>query len=171
MARRRKAGKRTPGGRLSRAHRDPDVPDHGTAESQAKRLMLVNGCPIVELAADAIGVLVAHGHVDGDQMRAGLRYRRAYGLSFGMPIPGSSQRLFEPYAGQPHDDDYLKRARARFEGMARQLGHDQQSAINQVLVDNRLPPWFRTLKLGRRLSAEDEAAREALLSGLAALAE
>jgi hypothetical protein len=33
-----------------------------------------------------------------------------------------------------------------------------------------LPAWFRQQKLGRRLSAEDEAEREALVSGLAALA-
>jgi hypothetical protein len=38
-------------------------------------------------------------------------------------------------------------------------------------VTGALPTWFRQGKLGRPLSASDAAEREALLSGLTALAE
>jgi hypothetical protein len=68
-------------------------------------------------------------------------------------------------------DRFLARARERFEAMAARLGRDQKAALDQLVVDGRLPAWFRQQKLGRRLSAEDEAEREALTSGLQALVD
>jgi hypothetical protein len=168
MPRRRKAGKRAPSGRLSRAHQTA-ARDHGTAEGQRNRHHLVNGAP-VELAGSAIGVLLANGHVDLEQAHAAGQYRTVYALSFGLPVPRASQRAFEPYGPVIRSERTLARARERFEAMAGKLGPDQKQALDRLVVDGRLPSWFRQVKLGRPLRPDDVAEREALLSGLEALA-
>jgi hypothetical protein len=168
MPRRRKSGPRSRSGRLSRAHLTV-ARDHGTAEGQRNRSFLINGAA-VELAGSAIGVLLANGHVTPEQAHAAGRYRTSYALSFGLPVPKGSQRLFEPHAPRIRSERSLARARERFEAMARRLGSDQKAALDQLVVDGALPAWFKQGKLGRRLGPADEAEREALLSGLAKLA-
>jgi hypothetical protein len=170
MGRRRKSGKRTASGRLSRAHRDPDVTDRGTAEGIRNRHHLVNGAP-VELAGSAIGVLLAGGHVDLEQVKAASRYAWLRSISFGVARPTVAYDLVEPRSPRLRSEKNLLELRQRFEDLVGKLGRDQKSALEAIVVDGRLPHWFRTLKLGRRLDAEDEAEREALLSGLTALAE
>jgi hypothetical protein len=49
--------------------------------------------------------------------------------------------------------------------------YQQKQALDVAVIEARLPAWFRLVKLGRRLSPADEAEREALVSGLARLAE
>jgi hypothetical protein len=169
MGRRRKAGKRTPSGRLSRAHRDIEVRDHGTAEGVRKRHLLVNGAPI-EWAGSAITILQANGHVSAEQVNAAQRYRWAYSLAFGLPIPKASQAFVEPHTPRSTDRS-LAKALGRFEALAGRLRRDQKAVLDQLVVDGALPGWFRRAKMGRPPTAEDEAEREALLSGLAALAE
>jgi hypothetical protein len=169
MGRRRKSGPRTKSGRLSRAHATA-ARDHGTAEGQRNRHHLVNGAA-VELAGSALTVLLANGHIDAEQARAAGAYHAVYALSFGLPVPKGSQRLFEPHAPRIRSDRSLARARERFEAMARRLGRDQKAALDQLVVIGALPTWFRQVKLGRPLRPEDEAEREALISGLEKLAE
>jgi hypothetical protein len=170
MGRRRKSGKRTPSGRLSRAHRNPEVADHGTAEGIRNRAFLVNGSP-AELAGSAIGVLLANGHIDAEQAHAAGQYRTVYALSFGLPVPRAMQRAFEPHTPPIRSNRFLARARERFEAMAGRLDRDQKAALDQLVVEGALPAWFRRAKMGRPPTAEDEAEREALISGLERLAE
>jgi hypothetical protein len=166
MARPRKSGARSRSGRLSRAHITV-ARDHGTPEGVRNRGFLVNGSP-VELAGSAIGVLLANGHIELEQVRAAERYRRAYSSCFGLPIPKASQALVEPYTPRANDRS-LARALVRFEELAGRLGRDQKQALDHLVIDGRIPHWFRMVKLGRLLRPEDEAERSALLSGLAAL--
>jgi hypothetical protein len=47
----------------------------------------------------------------------------------------------------------------------------QKVAIDLLVVDDKLPSWFRRLKLGQPLRPADLAERDALLGALEALAD
>jgi hypothetical protein len=167
MARRRKPGARTRSGRLSRAHLTI-ARDHGTPEGVRNRSFLINGAS-VELAGSAIGVLLANGHVTVEQARAAGRYAWLRSVSFGVARPDVAYDLVEPWSPRQRSDKDLLELRQRFEDLARRLGRDQKAGIEVVVVDGRLPAWFRHAKMQLPPTAEDEAERTALLSGLAAL--
>jgi hypothetical protein len=56
-----------------------------------------------------------------------------------------------------------------FEGLAGCISRVQKAALEVIVVNGRLPGWFRRSRLGRPLRPEDELERAALLSGLEAL--
>jgi hypothetical protein len=165
--RRRKHGPRTRSGRLSRAYLGA-ARDSGTPEVQARRLALCNGSP-PELASTPIGILFANHVITLDQCRAAHRYAFRRGVLFGGARPAGLGDMLEPGSPRLRSDKELAGIRARFEAMCGRLGRDQKAALDVLVVEQRLPAWFRAAKLGRPLRPEDEAEREALLSGLEAL--
>jgi hypothetical protein len=123
-----------------------------------------------ELAGSAIGVLLANGHIDVEQAHAAGRYAWLRAVLFGIARPSVASDLGEPWSPILRADARLAKIREVYERLCSRLGRDQKQQIDLLMVDNRLPSWFRQGKLGYRLTAEDEAEREALLGGLAALA-
>jgi hypothetical protein len=169
MARRRKYGARTRSGRLSRAYATT-CRDNGTEQVQARRLALCNGSP-AELSGSVLGILLANGHISVEQYRAGERYAWLRAVSFGLARPDVSFDHVDPYSPRLRSDEQLARLRERFEAVVGRLGRDQKHALDVIVIETRLPGWFRRVKLGRGLSPADDAEREALLSGLKALAK
>jgi hypothetical protein len=150
MARRHKPGKRTKSGRLSRAYATV-CRDNGMAEVQARRQALCNGSP-PELSATPLGALLANGHIDLDQCRAGERYAWLRAVSFGVGRPDVVCDHIEPGSPRLRSESQLIRLRERFETMAGMLGHDQKQALDVAVVEARLPAWVGRMKLGRPLS-------------------
>jgi hypothetical protein len=50
--------------------------------------------------------------------------------------------------------------------MAARLDSEQKAAIDRVVVDMRLPPWFWIARAQRQLRPVDEAERVALIGAL-----
>jgi hypothetical protein len=132
--------------------------------------MLCNGSP-AELSGSPLGILLANGAIDHDQCRAGERYSWLRAAAFGIARPDVAHDRIEPYSPRLREEEQLIRLRERFEAIVGRLGRDQKHALDVVVVEARLPAWFGLVKLGRRLSPEDEAEREALVSGLAQISK
>jgi hypothetical protein len=92
------------------------------------------------------------------------------GILFGGGRAHVMSDLLEPGGGRERSAGKLLKIRTRFEELAARLEQDQKRALEQVVVDGRLPAWFKAVKLGHPLSPADEGERAALLSGLEALA-
>jgi hypothetical protein len=122
------------------------------------------------LAATPLGILLANGHINRGQFRAGERYASARAIIFGMARPTVTADHLEPHGPVTRSDGHLARIRRRFEGDVARLDPDQKRALDVVAVDGKLPTWFRLAKAGLALRPSDEAERQALLSGLDALA-
>jgi hypothetical protein len=159
MAKRKKAGKRTKSGRLSRAYLDPNVRDLGTPEVQAKRRALVGEGNALELSATAPGILHAHAYLDKDQYAEALEYRRLRCALYGPPWPMFS------ISSNP-TEERISKLQDRFDRMAAALTEEQKSVITAVAVFDVLPTWFFCRRLGLKLLPEDDAEHLALVSGL-----
>jgi hypothetical protein len=162
MARKRKPGKRTRSGRLSRAYLDPNVRDMGTPEVQAKRRALVGEGSALELSATAPGVLHAHAYLDKDQYAEALEYRRLRCALYGPPWP-----MFSTSSGPT--EERIARLQERFDRMAAALTEEQKRIITDVAVLDRIPTWFFCLQLKLKMLPEDYAEQEALVTGLDAM--
>jgi hypothetical protein len=164
QGRKAKPGTRAPSGRLSEAAAAIPV-DPGSRYAERHRLLLCNGADPV-LAASALGILLANRHISRDQVRAGERYAAARAILFGLARPVVVADHLEPYDPPVRSDGHLARIRKRFEGMIARLGPDQKRALDAIVIDGKLPPWFRLVKAGLPLRPVDEAERVALIGGL-----
>jgi hypothetical protein len=173
MAKRRgrakKAGPRTKSGRLSRAYQGP-ARDAGTAELQAKRLAAINGAD-PQLAASASGILLANSLISEDQHLACLRYAHAHALVYGKVWTVKCPLAWQlPVHGPEPAETSVVAARKRIDAWNARLDPDQRQAVANVSVFSFLPQWFVTLRLKLRPLPSDERERQALLSGLDAIA-
>jgi hypothetical protein len=164
----RKPGPRTASGRLSRTYKGAAC-DHGSRDAERHRVELVNGSDQA-LAASPIGVLLANGHITPEQERAGRRYGWLRSVSFGVGRPSVAYDWIEPHDPRLRSDARQAALRQRFEDLVARLDPNQKVAIDHLLVDQRLPTWFRIAKSGRPPRPVDELERAALISGLDALA-
>lgn len=162
MAKKRKAGPRTKSGRLSRAHKSPELRDHGPPEAQAKRKALVGANGDETLAATASGMLLAHGYLEREEYDEAMEYRRLYSIQFGLPWPNASP-------ANDLSEDYLVRIKERFRRMTEMLTPEQEAVIKAVCVFDHRPTWFFAERLGLKLLHEDHDEKERLLQGLRAL--
>lgn len=163
MARKRKAGARTRGGRLSRANK-VTLRDMGTFEAQRKREALVGSGNDPTLSSSALGCLFAYGYIDRAMYDAGLDYRRLHAILYGTPWPSHLE------GGDPISDERLVDIRKRFEAKVRKLTAEQKRVVGNVAVFDWRPMWFYVLILNLpRMLPEDEAERNALIDGLGAL--
>jgi hypothetical protein len=174
LARRRKrAFVRTKSGRPSRAGASGmhDLVDRGTAQLQKRRLALVNGNGDTTLAGSMVGVLFANDVLDQDQMLAAMRYARAHAIMFGRLWSHVQDPLrCLPWGGEPPSDELHAWAENRLDKWNACLSEEQRQAIADVSVFNALPSWYLAQKLKWRPMPEDAPQREALVSGLEALA-
>jgi hypothetical protein len=168
MARPRRKGPRTKTGRLSRAHKHPELRDKGTPEGQARRTALVNGAP-VELAATVPGILFARGFLTRDQYDAAQRYAGLHRTAFG-PAWRQQCPLAEAHGGPTIDDDLLIRLREVLDELHARMTPEQRKAVADVAVYQVLPTWFFAARLKLWMLPQDERERDALVSGLDALA-
>jgi hypothetical protein len=136
--RKRKAGPRTKSGRLSRAHKSPELRDKGTFEGQAKRQFLVNGGDS-QLAATASGILPANGLIDQDMYIAALRYARAHALVFGIKIPIAAE--IYGYGDQP-PEIAMAAAREQIDKWNERLDPDERKQVANLAVFGCVPHWF-----------------------------
>lgn len=158
----RKSGPRTKNGRLSKAHRSPELRDNGTLEAQHKRRLLVGDGADTTLAATCPGILHARGHLDKDQYAEAIEYRRLRCIIYGAPWPGYA-------AGSQATEERLIDIQARFERKVRRLTEEQKQIITNVCVFDRYPNWFYADFLNLKPLPEDYAERDALIRGLDAL--
>jgi hypothetical protein len=121
--------------------------------------------------AAPLGVLFANGHLTREQVRAAEYYGFLRAASFGMARPSVSADLVEPYSPKLRSEAHQAWLRERFEDMVTKLAPEQKSALDWVLVDGKLPAWFRVSRARRRLRPVDERERAALLGGLDRLVE
>jgi hypothetical protein len=171
LARRRRKGSiaRTKSGRLSRAG-SFDLVDRGPRENQAKRHALINGADPA-LAASASGILFAAGHLDQEQLNAGLRFARAHAIVFGRPWAHIQDPLrCLPWGGEPPSDELHAWAENRLSAWRAELTEEQIQAIGDLLVFNTLPHWWLCSRIKLREMPEDRVERQALISGLDILA-
>ena len=89
---------------------------------------------------------------------------------FGKARPTVAHDLVEPHDAPWRPEDRLVQVREAFESLCHRLERDQKQQLDLLVIDGKVPGWFRAAKLGRRLSAVDLADQAALLSGLEALA-
>jgi hypothetical protein len=168
MARPRKSGPRTKSGRPSRAFKGP-ARDAGTPELQRKKLAAVNGSADPALSCSPARILFAHGVLSRDQLAAADRYHKAYRRRFGLPDYGRSL-LNDRASGAALSDDLLERARHDLDHMVARLTAEQKLQVDNLVVSAWIPTWFYAAQgIGRALET-DAAERDALLSGLEALA-
>jgi hypothetical protein len=137
MARPRKSGKRAASGRLSRAHKSPELRDRGTPEFLAKREYLINGAD-PQLAATTPGILLANKMLTQEQHVAALRYARAHALTFGRPWHQACP-LANPGGGAIPSDRLLEVAKERLDDMNARLAPAQRLAVANVAVFGFLP--------------------------------
>jgi hypothetical protein len=170
MARRRKAGPRTKSGRLSRAYKTIAA-DHGTPQIQAKREAALAGAPPIDgsgtppdraLAASALGILLAYGHVTAEQHSEALRYRVLHCAKFGPIGLANSQ-------GGEATDARLVILEERLAEYERHLSRDERETLVWVACADHIPYWFDCLRLKLKLRPEDERERALLISALDAL--
>ena len=160
MARKRKPGKRTKSGRLSRAYKDPEVRDLGTPQVQTKRQAIVGEGADPGLSATVAGVLYARGHLNQDQYIEAIEYRRLHNAIFGHPWgQGFGMTPFE---------ENLMRLKAMLDRKDRRLTGEERHALLRVCHDE-YPMWYYAGRLGLKLLDEDLAERTALIDGLNAL--
>jgi hypothetical protein len=159
-------GARTASGRLSRAiQHNPKLRDEGTKQFVAKRTAMVNGAD-PQLSATASGILLANGFLTKEQHTAALRYSWAHALTFGR-VWGQISPLGE-VMGAPANDMSGK-AKKRLAHMDAKMNDEQRQAVSNVAVFNHIPNWFYVERLKLRELPEDQAERQALISGLDAL--
>jgi hypothetical protein len=148
--------------------------DAGTREFQAKRHFLINGSP-AELAGSAAGILLANQHLAERQYHAALTYRRLYCMLFGKPFEGMGSRLerFQPWQAPQIvlDDDAGHALERKLRRLNSELADEQRDAIVDTCVLDYLPSWFACAKQRVPAPACEVARRDALLSGLTALAD
>jgi hypothetical protein len=163
----RKPGPRTKSGRLSRAYKAPELRDKRTPEFCAKRAYLINWAD-PQLAATVSGILFANGHLTMAQRDAGENYANLHRLAFGNQWGHAC--VLDDSSGRSISDERLVKLRRILDAMHAYLTPEQRQAIADVAVFGWLPQGFFTARLRLRLLPEDEREREALLSGLDALA-
>jgi hypothetical protein len=61
------------------------------------------------------------------------------------------QDMIEPYDPRHRTDKTLADVRGAYERMCRRLGRDGKQALDAIVVDGRLPSWFRRLELGQAM--------------------
>jgi hypothetical protein len=171
MAKKRKAGPRTKGGRLkNRPYRDASLRDLGTPEFRDKRHHAINGAD-PQLAATASGILLANGLISEGQHHAALRYARWHSLLYGSPWSSCACPLARELAHHGHEppEGLVVHAKKAIDGMNTKLNPDQRQAVANISVFGFLPSWFWVARgIGRALK-QDELEREALISGLDAI--
>ena len=164
-------GSRSPGrGRNPAASPVPTrarAPGPGHPEFQNKRQYLINGAD-PQLAATASGILLANGCLTQGQHTAALRYAWAHALVYGKPWRQICP-LGDPVGSEPPKMQAI--AKDKLAKMDARLDHKQRKAVADVAVFGFLPMWWIAAKLRLRAMPEDESDRQALLSGLDALAE
>lgn len=138
MAKRRR-GKRTLSGRLSRAYKGP-ARDDGTRELQAKRTALVGETPPPgsppdakppdpALSATMPGILFARGVLTREQLEAAERFRRLRCALYGPPWPGNGIPL-----GDGNDEQRLSWMQCDFNLMIAALNHAERAVLQSVCV-------------------------------------
>ena len=162
MAKKRRPGKRTKSGRLSRAYRDPDVRDQGTHQVQAKRQAIVGESNDPNLSASAPGILHAHGYLDKHQYAEALEYRRLRCVLYGTPWPSYAESSIP-------SDSLIESMQESFDEKVRMLNEDQRHVVTNVAVFDAIPNWFFARRLNLKILPEDVAEEKALTSGLDAL--
>jgi hypothetical protein len=166
--RRAKAGARTASGQLSRAAAATPT-DHGTPHAQRHRMLLANG-GAPELAGSAVGILLAYGHLEPRHVAAAWRYAIARAAAFGLARPSACFDAIDiSRRGVPQTEESEASARRRFEAMVARLDPEQKTVLDQLMIDGKLPTWFRLAKARRRLRPSDEREQSALRSALEAL--
>jgi hypothetical protein len=169
MGRKRKSGARAKSGRLSRAYRTV-ARDTGTAEGLARRIWLVDGSDPA-LAASAAGVLLARDVITRAMYAAACRFAWLHSAVFGLPYRQLCILGKEPGPSGPGlDDETIAERRAELAAMERRLTLAQRQAVASLCCYGVVPPWhFALLGIGRLLPG-DEHDRQALLTGLRAIA-
>ena len=124
MPRRRKPGRRTATGRLSRA-RANIIRDTGTPEGVRNRTLLINGSA-PELAGSAVGILLANHHITAAMAKAADEYARLRAVSFGIARPDVAYDLIEPRSPRLRSEARLVELRAFFEAMVGRISWDQK---------------------------------------------
>jgi hypothetical protein len=171
MARKRKDGRRTKSGRLSRAGKPREARLGPTEENAAKMRALVNGSDPA-LAASAVGILFANAHLSEAQYVAAMRYSRAHAIVFGRPWAHIQDALkCMPWGGDPPTDGQHEWAERQLDKWHAKLSLDQRQAIANVTVFGFIPTFFFVSRLRLKMLPEDIAEREALLYGLETLAD
>jgi hypothetical protein len=163
-----KSAFRPKSGRLSRAHKSPDLRDQGTAEFQSKRAYLINGSD-PQLAATTSGILLANEMITQEQHTAALRYAWAHALTFGRPW-NQACPLAGPGGGTIPSDRQLEVAKEQLDTWNARLNPAQRLAVSNVAVFGQLPMWFVAERHKLRVMPQDARDRAALLSGLDAIA-
>jgi hypothetical protein len=77
---------------------------------------LCNGSP-TELSGSPLGILLANGHIDLDQSRAGERYAWLRSACFGVARPDVAYDHIEPWSPRPRLEAQVIRVRERYEAM------------------------------------------------------
>jgi hypothetical protein len=169
MAKKRKPGLRTKSGRLSRAYKS-EARDKGTPEVQCRRAYVINGCD-PQLAGSTSGILLANEMISQGQHVACLRYAHAHALVYGKVWRVVSPLSWDmPQHGAEPPEDACIRAKERIDRGNAQLSPEQRQAVANVAVFGLVPQWFFTIRLKLRPLPSDEIDRQALLSGLDAIA-
>jgi hypothetical protein len=158
--RKRKSGPRTPSGRLSRAYKSACA-DAGTPEGCAKRRALV-GDADPALAASALGILLAHRHIDTEQHAAGLEYGRLHAAVYGVPWSTGS-------TGPDATMDRAEKVKRELRALESLMTTEQREVVANVAARGAIPNWFFVLRLTLKELPEDVRERDLLLSGLSAL--
>jgi hypothetical protein len=161
----KRGGPREGNGRLSR-----QLVDRGTQQLQARRAFLANGSDPA-LSATASGILYAQGILSQEQYDAAVRYAWAHALSFGTIWRQACPLVQRGEGASPAPDELLAVAKDKLARMDSKLAPDQRQAVADLAAFNVLLGWWVAQKLRLRQLPEDAAAREALLSGLDALAK
>ena len=159
MPRKRKAGKRTKSGRLSRAI--VNTRDNGTPEVQHKRRAVV-GDADPALSASAPGILFAHGVLDRDQFDQAMIYRRLRSAVYGSPWPTN-------VLGPDVTDKRLAALQRRLAEIEARVSQQQRHVVAEVAVFDHIPQFFYCTKLKLKHLPEDIAYRELLITGLDAM--
>ena len=164
MAKKRRPGKRTKSGRLSRAYRDPDVRDQGTHQVQEKRQAIVGAGNDPNLSSSAPGILFAHGYLDKHQYAEALEYRRLRCVLYGTPWPCYAESSIP-------SDSRIKAMQERFDEKVRMLNEDQRHVVTNVAVFDFIPNWFFVLQARKhggilKFLPEDVVEQSALITGL-----
>jgi hypothetical protein len=172
--RKRKPGPRSPAGQRSRAFVTV-ARDFGTLELQIHRRALVGEHANTDLAASAIGRLLAHGcleqfdpagalvpGVGSERYRAAVRYATIASAVYGARWPTNSS------AREISEADLLNLKRA-LGFLERWLSYGQRQILDKIVRADTTPTWLFPCAAGKPLNSRDNFEREQLLAALDAI--
>lgn len=170
--RRAKPGARTPSGRLSRAK---EAASSGpTPEVAARRAFLAGADGDPDKTSNLIDLMATRGILDQDQWWVARRYAYCRNVVFGLPAAAASgARQF----GREITEGTLEEIEAHYWAMAEALGHgpigrgSRKRAVDEVLIYDRWPRWFRAFMGLAPWRGPEERQKERFVDAISAMAQ